>query len=499
RTSASESRRKYIDKKLSAADWQDNQILAEKYFTDGPIRTIGGNKAIRKEGKKADYLLRYSRDFLIAVVEAKKKNADDGLQQAKDYAEILDLKFAYSTDGKEIIEYDYTTGLEQIIQNFPSPDELWNRLMRHQGIEPSIQEILLKPFFNVPKKPPRYYQRIAVNRAVRHTLEGTDRLLLTMATGTGKTYTAFQIIYKLWESRWNKKGEYRRPKILFLADRSILVEDPMTKEFSAFGQALYQIQGEISLGREVYFATYQSIAEDERRPGLFREFPENFFDLIVIDECHRGSARRESSWRRILNHFHSATQLGLTATPKRDDNVDTYLYFGNPIYTYSLDQGIQDGFLAPYINRRVVPSADATGWRPYRGQQDKHGREIPDGTYGTADFERSLSLLPRTKAVARHLTDFLKRTRRFAKTIIFCEDSEHANQVRRELNNLNSDLTRQYPDYVVRIVSKEGDIGRGHLSNFMDVDKETPVLVTTSKLLTTGVDVQTCKNIVIFR
>jgi type I restriction enzyme R subunit len=269
--------------------------------------------------------------------------------------------------------------------------------------------------------------------------------------------------------------------------------------FSVFGDARWKIKGEVVKSREIYFSTYQAIAKDERRPGLYRGYPQDFFDLIIVDECHRGSARDDSNWREILEYFKPAVQIGMTATPLREDNRDTYKYFGNPIYTYSLKQGIEDGFLAPYRVHRVVSTVDATGWRPYKGQVDKFGREVPDGHYGTKDFERSVSLMKRTETYAKHLTEYLKDSDRFGKTIVFCVDQDHAEQMRMALNNLNANLVQEYPDYVVRVVSEEGQIGRGHLDRFMDVETSTPTIVTTSKLLTTGVDVPTCKNIVIFR
>ena len=492
--------RKYVLPKLYAAGWTDDQISEQKTFTDGRI-VVAGSKVTRRPQKRADYLLRHSRDFALAVVEAKVvyKKAADGLQQAKEYADILGLKFAYATNGQGIIEHDFTTGRDNKLDAFPSPGELWSRLSRQEGISHEIAARLLTPYYHLSGKSPRYYQEIAINRAVQAILQGKKRALLTLATGTGKTIVAFQICWKLWNSRWNRTGEYRRPRILYLADRNILVDDPKDKIFTPFGDARWKIEGEAIKSREMYFSTYQAIARDERRPGLYREYPPDFFDLIIVDECHRGSANDESNWRDILEYFESAFQLGMTATPLRQDNRDTYKYFGNPIYTYSLRQGIDDGFLAPYRVHRIVTTADATGWRPSKGELDRNGREIPDAEYQTRDFERTLSLKARTEAIARNLTDFLKKSDRWGKTIIFCVDQEHAEDMRKALNNLNADLTQKQPNYVVRIVSDEKKVGRGHLDRFTELETTVPTLVTTSQLLTTGVDVPTCKNIVIAR
>src|SRR5207244_2208006 len=342
-------------------------------------------------------------------------------------------------------------------------------------------------------------QEIAINRAIEAILKGDQRLLLTMATGTGKTVVAFQICWKLWSAGWNRTGEYRKPKILYLADRNILVDDPKDKIFTPFGDARWKIEGEAVKSREMYFATYQAIARDEHRPGLYREYPRDFFDLVIVDECHRGSARDESNWREILEYFDPAFQLGMTATPLRQDNRDTYRYFGNPLYMYSLKQGIDDGFLAPYRVHRIVSTVDAAGWRPTKGELDRYGREVPDGEYGTKDFERVVALRSRTQAIAQNLSDFLRNTDRYGKTIVFCVDQEHAEEMRKALNNCNTDITKDQPDYVVRIVSDEGDIGRGYLDRFMDVETMVPALVTTSQMLTTGVDVPTCRNVVLAR
>lgn len=495
--------RTYVTPALVAAGWDESphRMNEQVSFTDGRIVVVG-RKARRRVGKRADYILRYRPNLPIAVVEAKPedKTPGDGLQQAKDYAEILGLKFAYSTNGHGIIEFDYTTGQERELQEYPRPEELWRRLSASEDITEQVSEPLLEPFYSLAGRTPRYYQEIAINRTVQAILQGRSRSLLTMATGTGKTFVAFQICWKLWSARWNREGAHRRPRLLYLADRNILIDDPMAKDFAPFGDARFKIEGgQISKAREMYFAIYQAIAKDEARPGLYKEYTRDFFDLIVVDECHRGSARDESNWREILEYFEPAFQVGMTATPLRNDNIDTYRYFGDPLYIYSLRQGIDDGFLAPYRVHRVVTTWDAAGWRPAKGELDRYVREIPDELYKTPDFERKIALRARTEAIAKHLTEFLKNTDRYAKTIVFCVDQEHADEMRRALTNLSSDLSREHADYACRVTSDEGGIGRGHLSNFQDVERPTPVILTTSKLLTTGVDAPTVKNVVIVR
>jgi type I restriction enzyme R subunit len=494
----------FVVPKLQAAGWDDepHSIAEQRTITDGRIVPVGQG-FIRKPPKRVDYLLRYTRDFPLAVVEAKAayKTAGDGMQQAKQYAEMLGLTFAYATNGRDILEFDYSTGLEISRGDYPTPDELWQRYRVASGLhhQPAADP-LLAPCHATLGRSERYYQSIAINRAVEAILKGQPRLLLTMATGTGKTLVAFQLCWKLWTARWNRTGAYRRPKILYLADRNILVDQPKDGIFVAFGDARYKIEsGEVVQSREMYFALYQALAEDERRIGLFKAFPADFFDLVIVDECHRGSVRDESSWRTILEYFAPAVQLGMTATPLRDDNRDTYRYFGNPIYEYSLRQGIEDGFLAPYRVHRIITEWDAAGWRPSQDDLDRYGRPIPDDEYQTKDFEHVVALRARTEAIARHLTEFLKKTDRFAKTIVFCVDQEHANEMRRALSNLSHDLVVQYPDYVCRVTADEGDIGRGHLGRFQDVETTSPVILTTSQLLTTGVDAPTCKNIVLAR
>ncbi|HME01228.1 MAG TPA: DEAD/DEAH box helicase family protein [Terriglobia bacterium] len=492
--------RRYVVPKLHAAGWTEDQISEQKTFTDGRI-VVAGTRVTRRPQKRADYLLRYSRDFTLAVVEAKAayRAAADGLQQAKEYADILGLKFAYATNGEGIVEHDFLTGADTELEAFPSPADLWGRLRSQEGISDEVAARLLTPYYHLSGKSPRYYQEIAINRAVQAILQGKPRILLTLATGTGKTIVAFQICWKLWNSRWNRTGAYRRPRILYLADRNVLVDNPKDNIFTPFGDARWKIEGEAIQSREMYFSTYQAIAGSENAAGLFRYFPYDFFDLVIVDECHRGSARDESNWREILDYFEPAYKLGMTATPLREDNRDTYKYFGNPLYTYSLRQGIDDGFLAPYRVHRIVTTVDAAGWRPTKGELDRYGREIPDGEYGTRDFERSLSLKRRTEAIAYNLTEFLHKTDRWGKTIVFCVDQEHAEDMRWALNNCNLDLAGKNPNYVVRIVADEGKVGRGHLDRFMELETTVPTLVTTSQLLTTGVDVPTCKNIVIAR
>ena len=401
--------RKLVVPKLLAAGWDDEprSIAEQRTITDGRI-IPAGKGFMRKPPKRVDYLLRYTRDFPLAVVEAKagSKSAADGLQQAKAYAEMLGLKFAYATNGHEIIEFDYLTGIERACSDYPTPAQLWERYRTGSGLaSQKLADQLLTPFNHTVGKGERYYQQIAVNRTVEAILKGQKRLLLTMATGTGKTAVAFQICWKLWTGRWNRTGEHRRPRILYLADRNILVDQPKDGIFAAFEDARFKIEsGQVVQSREMYFAIYQALAEDERRAGLFKAYTKDFFDLIIVDECHRGSARDESSWRVILDYFEPAYKLGMTATPLRDDNRDTYQYFRNPIYEYSLRQGIDDGFLAPYRVHRVITEWDAAGWRPSKADLDRYGREIPDDEYQTKDFERVVALRARTEAIARHLT-----------------------------------------------------------------------------------------------
>lgn len=495
--------RKLIVPRLQAAGWDDAPcaIQEQRTFTDGRVMFVGGQPR-RGQKKRADYILRYRSDYPIAVIEAKAgyRSAQDGVQQARDYAEVLGLRFAYASNGHEIIEIDMAAGTEVVRADFPTPSELWTRLRDRLDLAEPAAERVLEPGFPDADRPLRYYQEIAVNRSLEAIHGGQRRLLLNLCTGAGKTAVAFQINWRLWSAAWNKRGDHRRPKILFLADRNILVDDPKDKTFTPFGDARWKLgAGAVSHGRDIYFSTYQAIAADERRPGLYREFARDFFDLIVIDECHRGSARSDSSWREILEWFEPAYQLGMTATPLREESRDTYRYFGNALYTYSLAQGIADGFLAPYRVHRIVTDLDAVGWRPSAGELDRFGRAVPDEEYQTRDFERTVALRARTEAIARHLTDFMKNTDRYAKTIVFCVDQDHASEMRAALVRLNADMVARHPDYVARVTADEGDIGKAMLGRFQDVEADTPVILTTSQLLTTGVDAPTCKNVVLAR
>lgn len=493
--------RELVTPKLVEAGWGNapHVIGEQRIFTNGRIIVTGG-RVRRGKQKRADYLLYYRRDYPLAVVEAKELGlpAETGVQQAKEYAEILGLKFAYATNGHRIIEIDYTTGTEREVEHFATPAELWQRLTAATALPDPATPHLLEPFNLVSGKVPRYYQQIAINRVIEAILLGQKRVLATLATGTGKTCVAFQLCWKLWNSRWNRTGEYRHPKILFLADRNILVDDPMAKMFAPFGDARHKIAGgDVSQSRDMYFGIYQALSTASE--DVFRQYRPDFFDLIIIDECHRGSSRNDSNWRAVLDYFEPAVQFGMTATPLREESRDSYEYFGNPVYTYSLRQGIEDGFLAPYRVHRVITTVDAAGWRPSKDELDRFGRPVPDDEYQTKDFERVIALRARTKAIAKHLADFLKGTDRFAKTIVFCVDQEHAAEMRQELVNLNSDLGKQYPDYVCRVTADEGAIGLTHLAHFQDVDKPTPVILTTSQLLTTGVDAEMVKNVVLAR
>jgi len=470
-----------------------SQIKMEYCFTDGRV-IVRGNTVARGKKKKADYILYYKNNLPLAIVEAKdnKHSVGAGMQQGIEYAEILDIPFVYSSNGDAFLEHDMTNGTEREIalSDFPTPDELWARYVGEKKLTSEQEQLITEPyFFRHGDKTPRYYQRVAVNRTIEAVASGKDRILLVMATGTGKTYTAFQIIHRLWKSGTKKK-------ILFLADRNILVDQTMQQDFKPFEKIMTKISGKnLDSSYELYLSLYQQLAGDEAVEP-FREFQPNFFDLIVIDECHRGSAAEDSRWRKILEYFKSATQIGMTATPKETKEVSNINYFGDPIYTYSLKQGIDDGFLAPYKVMRIGLDKDLEGWRPPAGKVDIYGNEIEDREYNSKDFDRNLIIDDRTKTIAKRISTFLRGTNRFDKTIVFCVDINHAERMRQALVNENSDLVAENAKYVMRITG-DNDEGKAQLDYFIAEESKYPVIVTTSKLMTTGVDCKTCKLIVL--
>lgn len=492
---------KYITPALEEAGWdiKSFQIRQEVSFTKGKV-LVRGKLTSRGERKRADYILYYKPNIPIAVIEAKdnKHSIGSGMQQALSYAEILDIPFAYSSNGDAFLEHDFTgiTGKveqELSLQNFPSPQELWRRYCIWKGIGEDELQIVTQDYYSDGSgKKPRYYQLTAINRTIEAIALGKNRILLVMATGTGKTFTAFQIIWRLWKSRTKKR-------ILFLADRNILIDQTKTNDFKPFAKAMTKISKRlVDKSYEIYLALYQGVSGNEEVKNIYKQFSADFFDLIIIDECHRGSAGEDSAWREILEYFSSATQVGLTATPKETKEVSNIDYFGEPIYTYSLKQGIEDGFLAPYKVIRVDIDKDLSGWRPNAGQLDKYGQEIEDRIYNQKDIDRSLILEKRTELVAKRVSEFLKKTDRFAKTIVFCEDIDHAERMRQALVNENQDLVLQNRKYVMRITGDEKE-GKEELDNFILPESKYPVITTTSKLMTTGVDAQTCKLIVLDR
>ncbi len=475
------------------------QVREEAYFTKGRV-IVRGKTVKRGEAKKADYLLFYKTNLPLAVVEAKDNNhsVGAGMAQALEYAEILDVPFAYSSNGDAFLEHDrtVTTGTvtrEIPLDQFPAPEELWSRYCAAKGWTQGQQEVATQDYYDDgSKKSPRYYQLTAINRTVEAIAKGEDRILLVMATGTGKTYTAFQIIWRLWKSGAKKR-------ILFLVDRNILADQTKTNDFKPFGSAMTKITNRIiDKSFEIYLSLYQAVTGTEEEQNIFKEFSRDFFDLVIVDECHRGSAADDARWRQVLEYFSSAAQIGLTATPKETRDVSNIEYFGAPIYTYSLRQGIADGFLAPYKVVRVGLDKDLDGWRPESGQRDKHGQLIEDREYNQRDFDRGLVLEKRTKAVAARVTEFLKATDRFAKTIIFCEDIDHAERMRQAMVNANPDLAAANAKYVMRITG-DNDEGKAQLDNFIDPESIYPVVACTSRLMTTGVDAQTCHLIVLDR
>ncbi|MDR1854556.1 MAG: DEAD/DEAH box helicase family protein [Azoarcus sp.] len=478
-----------------AAKWDSHsQIRMEYSFTDGRIIVRGNAKPVRGKRKKADYVLYYRRNIPLAIVEAKddSHSLGAGMQQGLEYADILDIPFVYSSNGDGFLEHDRRTGVEREIalDEFPSPDELWSRYKRNEAITPEQEKLITEPYYFQPgDKTPRYYQRVAINRTIAAVARGQNRILLVMATGTGKTYTAFQIIHRLWKSG-------QRRKILYLADRNILIDQTMQQDFKPFDKIMTKIGAKkLDSSYEIYMSLYHQLAGEEGDEP-FRQFSPDFFDLIIVDECHRGSARDESRWRRILDYFGAATHVGLTATPKETREVSNIDYFGEPVYTYSLKQGIDDGFLAPYKVIRVGLDKDLEGWRPEAGQTDVEGEEIEDREYNVKDYDRTLVIDERTQVVAKRVSDFLKSTNRFDKTIVFCVDIDHAERMRQALVNENSDLVAENYKYVMRITGDNAE-GKAQLDYFIDLDSRYPTIVTTSKLMTTGVDCKTCKLIVL--
>ncbi|BAQ44671.1 EcoAI/FtnUII family type I restriction enzme subunit R [Methylobacterium aquaticum] len=514
---------KFILPAIKGAGWDEmSQVREEVYFTKGRI-IVRGKLVTRGTAKKADIVLYYKPNLPIALIEAKdnKHHVGDGLQQGLDYAATLDVPFVFSSNGDGFVFHDRTghsTPIESTLglDAFPSPAELWARYRAWKGLDAEAEEIVLQDYFDDGSgKTPRYYQVNAVNAAIEAIAKGRDRVLLVMATGTGKTYTAFQIIWRLW-----KAG--RRKRILFLADRNVLIDQTMVNDFRPFGGKMAKLSTSaktierqdgtavdltLALDRkrridpsfEVYLGLYQAITGPEERQKLYKEFSPGFFDLIVIDECHRGSAAEDSAWREILTHFSGATQVGLTATPKETKYVSNIDYFGEPVFTYSLKQGISDGFLAPYKVVKVHIDRDVEGYRPEIGQRDRNGNEVEDRIYNAKDFDRTLVLDDRTVLTASKITEFLKESGdRFQKTIVFCVDEEHAARMRQALVNENADLVAENMRYVMRITGSDKE-GQDQLGNFIDPESRYPVLVTTSRLLSTGVDAQTCRLIVLDR
>lgn len=485
---------RYITPAITDAGWDiKKQVRLEYAFTAGRI-ILRGNITARGKQKRADYVLFYKSNFIIAVVEAKDNNhpVGSGLQQAIDYAKALDVYYVYASNGDGFVEQNLITGevKELRLDEFPSPEELYRRYIKDKNINESEEKALLEPYYYVPNyKVPRYYQRVAINRTVDAVVKGQDRILLVSATGTGKTFMTFQIIYRLWKAGLKKK-------ILFLADRNILIDQTMSGDFKPFSGKMTKVENrKLDSSYEIYLALYHQLTGDDGEES-YLQFQPNFFDLIVIDECHRGSAKEDSAWRKILDYFSSATHIGCTATPVETKEVSSQTYFGKPIYTYSLKQGINDGFLAPYKVIRIGLDKDLEGYRPESGKCDKYGYEIEDREYNSKDFDRFLVIDDRTRVVASKITEFLKKTDRFSKTIVFCVDIEHAERMRQALINENRDLYKENNKYIMRITG-DNDVGKAQLQNFIDEESTYPVITITSELMTTGVDAKMCKIIVL--
>jgi len=492
---------KLITPALTAAGWDiDSQIREEVGFTDGRIY-VRGKLHARGERKRADYILYYKPNIPIAVIEAKDNNhsVGAGIQQALGYADTLEVPFVFSSNGDAFLFHDKTATSGAIeteipLTFFPSPEQLWQKYKAFKGISDKAEPVVAQDYFSDGSgRSPRYYQQIAINRTVEAIArnEGNNRHLLVMATGTGKTYTAFQIIYRLWKS-----GQKKR--ILFLADRTALIDQTIRGDFRHFKEAATVIKNkQIDTAYNIYLALYQGLS-DNKSPDAdaYRQFSRDFFDLVIVDECHRGSAREDSKWREILEYFQSATHIGLTATPKETKEVSSSEYFGDPLYTYSLKQGIDDGFLAPYKVIKVTLDVDAEGWRPPKGFKDKDGKPVEDRIYNRSDFDKNIVIDERRQLVAQKVTEFLKGSGRFSKTIVFCVDIEHAEGMRKELANANADEVALNSKYVMQITG-DNEEGKRHLDAFISPSEKYPVIATTSKLMTTGVDAQTCKLIVL--
>jgi type I restriction enzyme R subunit len=490
---------KFITPAIEKSGWNTlTQLLEEVSFTDGKIY-VRGKLTARGEKKRADYILYYKPNIPVAIIEAKdnKHSARSGIQQALDYARILDIPCVFSSNGDGFLFHDRTATDENIeselsMEHFPTPEQLWEKYKIYKGITSATADKIASQdyFFDGSGRKPRYYQQIAINRTVEAIAAGQNRILLVMATGTGKTYTAFQIIHRLW-----KAGAKRR--ILFLADRNALIGQTKRGDFKHFKDKMTVVkQRQIDKSYEIYLALYQGLSGSDEEANVYKQFSPEFFDLIVIDECHRGSAKEDSAWREILTYFKKATHIGLTATPKETNEVSNSEYFGDPIYTYSLKQGIDDGFLAPYRVIRVTLNVDAEGWRPPIGKADKDGIEVEDRIYNRKDFDRNLVIDERTEIVAKKLTEFLKGYDRFAKTIVFCMDIDHAERMRSALARQNADLVAENYKYIMQITG-DNDEGKRELDNFTNPEERYPVIATTSELMTTGIDAQTCKVIVL--
>ena len=500
--SEADIRMKFINPEIEKAGWDLNgQVRTEVSFTEGRI-IINGKTIKRARRKIADYVLYYKGENPLAIIEAKNNRHDlgDGMQQAKEYGEILDVPFIFTSNGEGFLFYDGLEGEEKEISmsDFPGPENLWARYKKHKGITEEREEKMITSeyCFNEGVNKPRYYQRIAVNRVIEAIAKGQKRNLLVMATGTGKTYTASQIIWRLREG-WSGTRKGGNPRILYLADRNVLISQAMTNDFKPFSKVMTKVEKRnADKAFEIYMALYQGLSGKEEWKDVYKKFSGDFFDVVIVDECHRGSAKADSAWREILEHFSSAIQIGLTATPKETNKISNADYFGEPVYVYSLKQGIEDGFLAPYKVLKVALDKDVHGYRPTKGKKDKYGNEIPDYHYNVRDYDRTLIIDGRTKAVAGKITDFLKNTDRMDKTIVFCVDICHAERMRQALVNENKDRVKENGKYVVRITGDE-DVGKAEIDNFIDPSLKYPVIAVTSKLMTTGVDAQTCKLIVL--